>query len=200
MHASDSPGPTSPVRSRLREADLTLRLFLTAFVVVLSLGYAVGVFFVDHTTSVSPSGVGEEFTGSPNPETAPEMKFAKSMHEMYVLIHNHVLSLALVFFAVGGIFYFSSLVPDRFKLFLLVEPLLAIVTTFGGIALVRFVAVEFSWLVIISGISLFACFATMAALILVELWMPKNKGGTAGVDTNDREFYIEERTDKMGSR
>jgi ABC-type polysaccharide/polyol phosphate export permease len=89
---------------------------------------------------------------------------------MYTLIHNHILSLAMVFFALGGIFYFSSIVSKRMKLFLLVEPLLAVVTTFGGIALVRSVHPAFSWLVMISGISMVLCFATMTGLILYELW------------------------------
>jgi hypothetical protein len=103
------------------------------------------------------------------------MKFEKSAREMYILIHDHVLSLALLFFALGGIFSFSSLVSDKLKLFLVVEPFVAIVTTFGGIALVRFVAIQFSWLVILSGFSMFASFATMSVLILVELWVTGNQ-------------------------
>ena len=173
MHAADSSTSAPTVRFRLRDADGTLKLFLTVFVVVLSLGYAAGIFFVAHTTSMSPSGIDEEFTGSIHPETSGEMKFEKSAREMFILIHDHVLSLALVFFALGGVFYFSSLIPDRLKLFILIEPFVAIVTTFGGIALVRFVAVQFSWLVIVSGFSLFVCFATMVVLILAELWVTR---------------------------
>jgi hypothetical protein len=150
--------------------DPTLRLFLTTFVLVLSIGYGVGLFFVEHTTSFSPEGVREEFAGSRESNAGPELKFAKSTREMYVFVHNHVLSLTMVFFCLGTIFYFSSIVSPRFKKFLLVEPLIAIVTTFGGIALVRLVAEEFTWLVIISGISLFFCFSAMAMLILKELW------------------------------
>jgi hypothetical protein len=136
----------------------------------------VGVFFVEHTTSITPAGVSEEFVGSADPDQAAELKYEKSARELYILIHNHVLSLSVLFFVLGGVFYFSSLVSEGVKRFLLVEPFLAILTTFGGIALVRFVAEEFSWLVLLSGISLFSCYATMAVLILVELWIPHREG------------------------
>jgi len=77
-----------------------------------------------------------------------------------------------VFFCLGSIFFFSSLVSDRLKRFLLIEPLIAIVTTFGGIVLVRFVAKEFAWVVLISGVSLGLCYLAMIAIILYELWIP----------------------------
>jgi len=168
------------MRFRLRDADRTLRLFLTTLVIVLSLGYFVGLLFVEHTTSMSPAGLSEEFAGSSDLNQVDEMKFAKSSREMFTFIHNHILSISLVFFVVGSIFYFSSLVSDRVKRFLLVEPLVAVVTTFGGIALVRFVGEEFSWLVIISGASLFLCYLTMVTLILHELWMTPKNSSTQG--------------------
>ena len=160
---------------RLRDADTTLRLFLTAFLVVLSIGYAIGLFFVEHTTSLSSQGIQEQFLGSANLETIQEMQYAKSANEMYVFLHNHILSLSLVFFALGGIFYFSSLVSDGVKKFLIVEPFIAVVTTFGGIVLIRFVSPLFSWLVLLSGVSLFVCYCVMGYLILRELWFPGQK-------------------------
>ena len=89
---------------------------------------------------------------------------------MYIFLHNHILSLALVFFALGSIFYFSSAVGDGWKAVLLVEPFVAIGTTFGGIWFMRFVSAHFSWLVMISGVSMVICYATMVILILKELW------------------------------
>ena len=159
---------------RLRDADATLRLFLTTFIIVLSLGYAVGLAFVEQRTSVSSTGVQEQFLGSSDFDAAQDIKYAKSINEMYIFIHNHVLSLSLVFFAVGGVFYFSSIVSDRTKRILIIEPLIAIVTTFGGIALVRFVSPYFSWLVLASGISLFLCYGIMVMLVMKELWFIKD--------------------------
>lgn len=157
---------------RLRDADMTLKLFITTFLFVLTTGYAIGLFFVERQTSITPVGVQEQFLGNERDATATEMKYAKSANEMFVFMHNHILSLSIIFFSVGGIFYFSSAVSERVKAFLLVEPMLAILTTFGGIALVRYVAEELSWLVIFSGVSVFACYSLMVVLIVKELWFP----------------------------
>jgi hypothetical protein len=185
---------------RLRDADPTLRLFITVFLTVLTAGYAVGLVFVDHTTSATPSGIRERYLGtdadprarqSGEPdgpvtpgasalstdafEPADEMTFAKSPSEMLTLIHNHVLGLSVLFFILGAIFYFSSLAGPRWKRFLMVEPLVGIAATFGGLALVRYVAPEFAWLVIVSGISVGLCSAAMILLILAELWLPPGR-------------------------
>jgi hypothetical protein len=155
---------------KLRDADTTLRLFLSTFLLVLTLGYGIGLFFVEHSTSFSSRGIQEQFIGNGDVDGATEIKYEKSVHEMYVFIHNHVLSLALVFFTVGVIFYFSSIVSERLKRFLLVEPLAAVGTTFGGIVLTRFVSPLYSWLVLASGLSLFVCYFAMVVLIAKELW------------------------------
>ncbi|MEK9136834.1 MAG: hypothetical protein AAB393_06895 [Bacteroidota bacterium] len=168
--ADDRAGP---VNFRLKDADATLRLFLSTFIIVLTIGYSVGLFFVEHTTALSSRGIQEQMLGNGDSDGAQEIRYAKSTHEMYVFIHNHVLSLALAFFVVGAIFYFSSLVSERMKRLLVVEPLVAVVTTFGGIALVRFVSPGFSWLVLVSGISLFLSYFAMVFLILKELWFTK---------------------------
>ena len=100
----------SPVAWRLRDADVILRLFLTAFLVLLTSGYVIGLLFVDHTTGGTPRGIAEEFRGTPETAQVNELKYAKSADELYIFLHNHVLSLSLIFFAVGGVFYFSSAV------------------------------------------------------------------------------------------
>ena len=155
---------------KLKDADRILRLFITAFLLILTGGYAIGLLFVDHTATGSLHGLEQEYRCTPENANAAEIKYAKSVDEMYVFLHNHVLSLSIVFFFVGGTFYFSSLVKDGWKRFLMVEPILAIVTTFGGIWLMRFVSEDFSWLVVISGLTMVGCYIVMVALILVELW------------------------------
>ena len=158
---------------RLRDADRTQRLLLTAFLILLTVGYGIGLLFVDHTTANTPQGIKEQYRGTSENTQAAEIKYPKSPVEMYTILHNHILSLALVFFAVGGIFYFTS-IPDGFlKDFLMVEPFAAIATTFGGIWLMRFISEYFSWLVVVSGISMVGCYIAMVVLILKELWLTK---------------------------
>jgi hypothetical protein len=158
---------------RLRDADRSLKLFITAFLIVLTIGYMIGLFFVDHATSLSSQGVQQQFLGNESSEGEREFKYGKSANEMFIFMHNHIISLALVFFAVGGILYFTSVVSEKAKLFLLLEPLVAVLTTFWGITMVRYVSPLFSWLVLISGVSLFVCYIVMVLVILGELWFVK---------------------------
>jgi hypothetical protein len=155
---------------RLRNADATLRLFITAFLVVLTCGYAVGLFFVDHTTNGTPGGISAEFRGDEGDVDGTGMKFGKGLREMYTVVHNHLLSLSILFFIVGSVFYFTSGIPAGWKTFFLVEPFVAILTTFGGLWLLRLVSPLFVWLVIPSGISMAICYAFMTGAILKELW------------------------------
>jgi hypothetical protein len=155
----------------LRNADITLKLFITAFLVVLTIGYAIGLFFVEHQTSFTPRGVQEQFLG--NEESAQEIRYAKSANEMFVFMHNHILSMSLVFLALNTLFYFSS-APPKLKVVLMVEPFAAILTTFGGIALVRYVSDAWSWLVVISGVSLFVSYVVIVGMILRDLWLQGN--------------------------
>ncbi|TAK66317.1 MAG: hypothetical protein EPO24_01625 [Bacteroidetes bacterium] len=168
-----SPNQHSVLSWRLKDADATLRLFITTFLIVLTIGYSIGLFFVKHTTNSTPQGLAEEYRGTPEGTEATELKYEKSEDEMYIFLHNHILSLAIVFFLVGGLFYFSSEVSDSIKKILMAEPVAAIVTTFGGIWLMRFVSEHFSWLVIISGISMVGCYFIMVGLMLKELWFPR---------------------------
>ncbi len=157
------------IQWRLKNADKSLRFFLTAFLFVLTIGYSIGLFFVEHKSSGSPSGLVEEYRGTPEGIEAAELKYEKSADEMYIFLHNHILSLSFVFFAIGGLFYFSS-IKESWKTLLMVEPLIAIITTFGGIWAMRFVSEHFVWLVIISGTSMVGCYFVMVGLMLKELW------------------------------
>jgi len=154
----------------LRMADTGIRLFLTAFLLVLTCGYAAGLIFVKHTTRGTPDGLVEEYRGSPDGVAADEIKYEKSPSEMMILLHNHLLSLAVVFFLLGSVFYFNSIITGPVRTFLIVEPFVAILSTFGGIFLMRFASAHFSWLVILSGVSMMFCFASMVIISLVDLW------------------------------
>lgn len=163
----------SPQSWTLKRADPSLRLFITSFLVLITIGYTIGLLFVDHTTQGTHQGLIEEYRGTPENRETVELQYAKSVDEMYIFLHNHILSLALVFFTVGGIFYFSSIVSPGIKKFLIVEPFVAIATTFGGIWLMRFVSEYFSWLVIVSGFSMVGCYTIMVIFILKELWLKR---------------------------
>jgi hypothetical protein len=146
------------------------KVLLTSFLILVSLGYATGLVFVEFQTSLRSEGVQRQFLGSPEGGGEDELAFEKSPREMLVFLHNHLLGLSLIFLAVGGIFSLAAHIPPTVKAVLIAEPFAAVLTTFGGIALMRFISPGWSWLVVISGSSMGLAYVTMVALSLREMW------------------------------
>lgn len=155
---------------RLREAERGVRWMITLFLAVLSSGYAVGLLFVERTTAMSAPGVEAQFLGTPEGGEQAEVRYAKSPGEMFTFIHNHVFSMAIMFFVLGVLLHGTSVLPPGWTMFLMTEPFAAIATTFGGIALVRYVSPLFTWLVLLSGISLACVYLAGICVIMVEMW------------------------------
>ena len=109
-----------------------VKIFIAAFVVVLTVGYVTGLSFVRQTDSDSPDGIEENYLGNEELEDAPVMKFEKGEREMLTIIHTHILSMSFIFFLLGGLVAMTSL-PPKLKSFLMVEPFVSILLTFGGI-------------------------------------------------------------------
>lgn len=157
----------------LRNWPSALKTFVSVYLIVTSIGYFLGLAFVRNETELKPKGITEQYKGSdPAADPEAELKFEKSVKDMLLTTHNHILGLSSIFFILGGLFWFSSILKGKWKTFLMAEPLLALVTTFGGLWILRFVpeAGWFVWVVIISGISMFVSVAVMVILMLTELW------------------------------
>jgi hypothetical protein len=145
-----------------------IKLFIAAFVIVLSVGYISGLLFVRQTESVSPDGIEENYLGNEEIENAKVMKFEKGEREMLTIIHTHILSMSFIFFLLGGLLSITSL-PIKLKTFLMVEPFLSIILTFGGI---YFMWKGISWMkyvVMISGTVMTAVFIFGALAVLFQL-------------------------------
>ena len=109
-----------------------LRNLIVLFVIVLSTGYFVGVMFIDHTSSLNPEGIQENYLGNEVTEPIDVFKFKKSTYQMFNLIHTHVISMAIIFFIIGLLLLITDL-NKYLKLFLIIEPFLSIIITFAGI-------------------------------------------------------------------
>ena len=155
---------------RLYELPRKLKLlcFLTVFNITVGLG--VGLYYVGYTTQYSPSGTSEHFAGSKISDDfdIPD-KYPKPFSELLNTTHTHVISMTFIFIITGGIFFFNSIITGSIKTFLIVEPFISIIVTFGGIWLVRFIHPGFSYLVILSGILMYLSFFIMASTIFYEL-------------------------------
>lgn len=150
-----------------------IKLFIAAFVIVLSVGYFTGLLFVKNTESVSPAGIEENYLGNEEVEDVAVMKFEKGEREMLTIIHTHILSMSFIFFLLGGLVAITSL-PKKLKGFLMIEPFISILLTFGGI---YFMWKGMHWLkyvVMISGSLMTIVFVVGAGAVIWQLFLKKD--------------------------
>lgn len=161
---------------KLFEFPNTLKKFLLIYILVLTVGVSVGLVFVSQTTGLSSSGAVERFRGSDvEDEFEIAEQYPKSINEMLMTTHNHILGFSFIFLTLGTIFYFNSVVTGFWKSFLIIEPLISTLITFGSIWGMRFIHESFVYLTILSSTLLYLSFFAMAAVILFELIFKKKK-------------------------
>lgn len=150
-----------------------VKQFLVAFVIVLSIGYFTGLQFVRQTESDHPAGIEENYLGNEDIDDAAVMKFKKGEREMLTIIHTHILSISFIFVLLGGLVAITSL-PRKLKAFLMIEPFVSIILTFGGIYLMWAGMLWMKWVVMISGTLMTLVFIASALLVLIQLLKRSN--------------------------
>ena len=145
-----------------------IKLFIGAFVIVLSVGYISGLLFVRQTNSDTPNGIEENYLGNEKIEDARIMKFEKGEREMLTIVHTHILSMSFIFFLLGGLVSMTTL-STKVKTFLMVEPFISILLTFGGIYLMWKGMLWMKYVVMISGTVMSGVFITAALAVLIQL-------------------------------
>lgn len=151
-----------------------LKILIGAFIIVLSVGFYTGLLFVGETSSAKPSGIEQQYLGNENDEEAEVMHFKKSDQEMLTLVHNHILSMALIFFLVGGLVSITRL-NKKLKRFLIFEPFVSVITTFGGLYLLWTGITWMTYIVMISGMLMTFSFVAATIIIFVQLFQKPNK-------------------------
>ena len=149
-----------------------LKLLIAAFVIVLSIGFFTGLLFVGETSSASPHGIEEQYLGNEDDEEVMVMKFKKSEQEMLTLVHSHVLSMSLIFFLTGLILSITRL-HKKLKLFLILEPFVSVLLTFGGIYFLWQGLLWMKYIVMFSGTLMALSFTASMLIILIQLMKKK---------------------------
>lgn len=149
-----------------------IKIFIGAFVVILSIGFFTGLLFINETSGNSPAGIEENYLGNEEDEEAEVMKFKKGNREMLTIVHTHILSMSFIFFLLGGLVWLTKL-PKKLKLFLTVEPFISVILTFGGIYIMWSGVLWMKYVVIFSGILMTITFAVSAFLVLYQLALKK---------------------------
>jgi len=145
-----------------------LKYLIAAFIVVLSIGFYTGLLFVKETSSANPQGIEEHYLGNEDQEVITEMKFKKTEKQMLNIVHSHILSMALIFFLVGGILSMAKL-NSKLKLFLMIEPFLSVILTFGGLYMLWKGLLWMKYIVMISGTFMTLSFTASIFIILLQL-------------------------------
>ena len=123
---------------------------------------------MNETTALEPTGIEQQYLGNEAVENADVMLFKKSERELMTLVHNHILSLSVIFFILSLIISTTS-VNKRFKRFLMFEPFVSVLLTFGGIYVMWLGVTWFKYVVMLSGMLMTLSFATATLIILSQL-------------------------------
>jgi hypothetical protein len=145
-----------------------IKALLIAFIITLSIGFYSGISFVRSTTDANPSGIEERYLGNENNEQATKMKFKKSEGEIMTTVHSHILSLSVIFFILA-LCVATTDINQKLKLFLMIEPFLSLVFTFGGI---YFLWKEITWMkyvIMVSGFLMTTTYTLSVFLVLKQL-------------------------------
>ncbi len=149
-----------------------IKLLIAAFIIVLSVGFYTGLLFVGETSTANPNGIQEQYLGNEFHEEALVMKFKKSEQEMLTLVHNHILSMSLIFFLVGLILSTTKL-NKKLKMFLMIEPFISVVLTFGGLYLLWSGLLWMKYIVMVSGFFMSVSYTLSILIILKQLFVFK---------------------------
>jgi hypothetical protein len=145
-----------------------IKLLIGAFIITLSIGFYTGLLFVGETSTANPHGIEEQYLGNEDDENAEVMRFKKSDKEMLTLVHSHILSMSIIFFLLGSIVSITKL-KKKLKLFLIVEPFLSVVFTFGGLYFLWTGILWMKYIVMFSGILMTLTFTASVLVILKQL-------------------------------
>jgi hypothetical protein len=146
-----------------------IKLLIGVFSIVLSIGFFTGLLFVEETSSANPNGIEEQYLGNEFDENVSVMKFKKSEQEMLTLVHNHVLSMSIIFFLISLILYTAKL-NHKIKLFLMIEPFVSVILTFGGIYLLWRGHLWMKYIIMFSGSLMVLSFSASVVIILYQLF------------------------------
>ena len=158
---------------KLHTLPRSLRRTLTVFLLALSFGYFSGLNMLKNTTDFKSEGVEKNVLGSEIDEQAEELYFKMSERELHGIIHSHVVSLAVLFLILSVMLYLSSY-SNGIKNFLMLEPTISLVVTFGGLWLLWSGISWVKYVIMISGILMHLSIIIIILLLLKDLTLHKS--------------------------
>ena len=159
---------------KLKDLDNTAQAFLASFLFTMQIGIFIGIGYIYFTTNLNPEGTIEHYNGSEIIENEIPEEYPKSLESMILNTHAHINSFAIISLLIGFIFYFNSIIGNKLKLLLLIEPFISITITFPSMWLMRYLNENFVFLVIISSFLMYVCWSIMVMVSFYELIKKNN--------------------------
>ena len=157
----------------LQTLDKNLKKILIYYLITLGVGFSLGVLYVYLNSEFSASGMIEQYLGN-NDEWEP--KLPKTLQDLVSHTHEHITMFSIIFLSLGLIFLYNNTIKGFWKRFLMLEPFVSIIITFGGFFMIRYVTTSFSYIIMISSLLMYICFYVMLIISLYELiFLNKNK-------------------------
>ncbi len=157
---------------KLYKLEKDLKKFIALFIIALTLGVSLGLYYLFQTTSFSKENISQRYGSSEiivDEDFGIPEQSGKSLSEVLMTIHNHIISFSIFFFIVGILFYFNSVVDGILKKIVLFEPMFSIVISFGSILGMKVISGNLVYLTIISAVLMYFCFYFMVTVIIYEL-------------------------------
>ena len=156
----------------LKKIDKNLKKLLIYYLITLGIGFSLGVLYVYLNSEFSSLGMIEQYVGN-NDDWAP--KLPKTLQDLVSHTHEHITMFAIIFLSLALIFSYNNTIKGFWKRFLMLEPFISIIITFGGFFIIRYITTSFSYIIIASSLLMYMCFYIMLFVCLYELILLNKK-------------------------
>ena len=150
----------------INNLDKNLKKLLIYYLFTIGIGFSLGVLYVYLNSEFSNNGMVEQYLGN---DDEWEPKLSKTLKDLVSHTHEHITMFSIIFLSLGFIFSYNSLINGFWKSFLILEPFISIIITFGGFFVLKYISTKFSYIIIISSSLMYICFYIMLFVCLYEL-------------------------------
>ena len=157
---------------QLSNLPKSLKNTLVVLLIALAFGYLSGLDLLEQTTDFKSKGIEENVLGNEIDEFADELHFKMSKRQLHAIIHSHVITLGLLFVLLSIMLFFTSY-SQGMKSFLMIEPMISLIITFGGLWLLWNGVLWMKYIIMFSGILMHLSFVLIIFLLLKELLYKK---------------------------
>jgi len=153
----------------IRSFGRELKILIAVFIVVLTVGVSIGLIYVGYNTDYTSTGTQSYYGGDPilADFEIPD-QYPKSFESLLLTSHTHITAFAIIFLVLGVLIFFVESLRQKWKLFLMIEPLISTLVTFGSFFAIRYIHPSFVYLTMVSGVLMYFSYYVMAFFIFRE--------------------------------